>query len=313
LTVGGTGKSVFVAWLAKESKFFDKPAVLLHGYKSPILVSQNVFIVSDGSSIFGDASVVGDEPLHIAEQGNIATAIGKDRSQALQALLKALPVTGRPDAVILDDGYQTATIQKDCSILLVDARYPFGNGYLLPAGPLREHDYSRADIIIFTHADEVDFSLIDLKKRYFPSVNPIRIVGGRHVFAGIDIVAGKAFMENFQESIVLCSGIANPYNLEKTAREAGFNIVHHIIFPDHHNYEIHDVQGILDHMIALKNVALVTTAKDWTKLRSFAKAFSDAGIVCQIVKIRFEFLTSDEYATFVALLQNVLVEGRAAQ
>lgn len=312
LTVGGTGKSVFVEWLARQANFFDRPAVLLGGYQSPVLRKQKAFVVSDGHKIFGDAAQVGDEPLQIAEGNGVAVAIGKDRHEALLVLLRAMkPIL--PDAVILDDGYQTATIHKDCSILLVDARAPFGNDYLFPAGPLRERDYSRADIIVLTHADAILVSLPDFKKRYFPSLNPIAIVAGRHAFAGLFNAAGKPIEISTAQPVVLCSGIAKPRNIEVTMQREGFTINDHIIFPDHHPYTDHDIKKIITRTLQVGCSTLLTTVKDWTKLRAFSESFDAAGILCLIVKIRFEFLTSHEYATFVALLQNVLVEGRAAR
>jgi tetraacyldisaccharide 4'-kinase len=312
LTVGGTGKSVFVEWLARQANFFDRPAVLLSGYQSSVLRKQKAFVVSNGHEIFGDAAQVGDESLQIVEGNGVAAAIGKDRYEALLLLLLAMkPML--PDAVILDDGYQTATIHKDCSILLVDARAPFGNGYLFPAGPLRERDYSRADIIVLTHADLASIALSDLKKRYFPSLNPIAIVAGRHAFAGLFSTAGESIEISREQPVVLSSGIARPENIVTTVRGEGFIINDHIIFPDHHLYTDHDIKKIITRMQKVVCSTLLTTAKDWTKLRAFSESFDAAGILCLVVKIRFEFLTSHEYATFVALLQNVLVEGRAAQ
>jgi tetraacyldisaccharide 4'-kinase len=310
LTVGGSGKSVFVSWLVTHAGF-ERPAVLLRGYKSPVLRSKQSFVVATREKIFGTAHEVGDEPLQIAEQG-VDVAIGKNRFKALLKLLFALK-PAEPDVVILDDGYQTTTIHKDLSILLVDARAPLENGYLFPASPLRELDYHRADIIVLTHADQAVQPIALLKQNYFPDVKPSCIVAGRHRFSGLVDSQGQLFSLSAGHNVVLCSGIAKPRNFEITVQPLGMNIREHVIFADHHNYKQRDVEKIIATLSMVGSCILLTTEKDWTKLRAFESLFAVHGIACLIVKIAFEFLTSHEYAGFVALMRKKLMDGRPAQ
>lgn len=307
LSVGGTGKSVFVAWLINHSGF-DRPAVLLRGYKSPILRLRTTWVVSTREKIFGAASVIGDEPLQVAEQG-VAVAIGKNRYDAACDLVSVLK-KDLPDVFILDDGYQTQTIKKNCSILLIDARAPIENGFLFPASPLRELDYRRASIIVLTHADQANEHVELIKKKYFPDVNPQHIFTGKHRFDGFLDASGKPASLAKSQSVVLCSGIAKPYNLEHTVKRLDLDVRAHVIFADHHMYAPKDIEVILAQLSQAKCSILLTTQKDWTKLREFETLFVSRGIVCLIAKIAFEFLTTHEYDVFVALLRKQLIEGR---
>ena len=310
LSLGGTGKSVFVRWLVQHGGF-SKPAVLLRGYKSPVLLKQATFVVSDGKNIFGNAVLVGDEPLQAAQPG-VSVAIGKNRSQALSSLLRVMdPV--RPDVVILDDGYQTNTIRKTCTILLVDAQAPLENGYLFPAGPLRELDYHRADIIILTHADRVNSMLEDIKRRYFSDLDPGRIMAGRHAFVGFFDASDCRVLVHPGAPVVLCSGIAKPHSLEITVRQQNSIIIEHLVFFDHHAYVLADVRRIIDQCKKNNVDICITTEKDWTKLRDFQPLFIAANIQCFVTKIAFEFLTVREYAVFANLLQKVLERDQAAK
>lgn len=310
LSLGGTGKSVFVRWLVQHGGF-AQPAILLRGYKSPILLQRKIFVVADGKNIFGGAALVGDEPLQAAQSG-VPVAIGKNRFQALTGLLCAM-APARPDVVILDDGYQTNTIRKTCTVLLIDAQAPLENNFLFPAGPLRELDYHRADIIILTHADRVLGSLENLKRNYFPDIKSEKIIAGRHAFAGFFDDSNHPAGVQLGASVVLCSGIAKPHSLEATIQQQGLIITTHAIFFDHHAYVESDVYGIIN-LCRINNTDIcITTEKDWTKLRDFQQLFKVAKVKCLVTKIAFEFLTVHEYAVFANLLQKVLESDQSAK
>lgn len=310
LSLGGTGKSVFVQWLVQQGGF-QNPAVLLRGYKSKVLLEQKNFVVSDGKSIFGEAAFVGDESLQIALFG-VAVAIGKNRLQSLTKLLQKM-TPNVPDVVILDDAYQTNSIKKTFTILLVDAQAPFENGNLFPAGPLRELDYSRADVIVLTHADRSSIPISEIKSQYFIDFDPDKIFSGRHAFTGFFDAYGQKFFISKNNPIILCSGIAKPDSLEGTIRQQGFVVSQHVIFFDHHAYEPSDVYSIIDHCKKNGVDICVTTEKDWTKLSRFQDLFVAANIHCVVAKIAFEFLTVGEYAIFVNQMQKAIERGLVAQ
>lgn len=129
ITVGGTGKTPTVIWLAKQLKQAGyKPGIISRGYggkaaKQPIIVSE--------ASI---ASDVGDEPVIIHRQAACPMVVGSKRVAAGQMLLTNYDC----DVIISDDGLQHYALNRDIEIVVIDGQRGFGNQYCLPAGPLRE-------------------------------------------------------------------------------------------------------------------------------------------------------------------------------
>ena len=133
--VGGTGKTPLVIWLAnqlREQGF--TPGVISRGHGGD---PSQVHRVTDDTPV----AVAGDEPLLIRQQTGLPVFVGRRRVAAAQALLSAHP---NVDIVIADDGLQHYALERDIEILLCDER-GHGNGWLLPAGPLREHASRRFD------------------------------------------------------------------------------------------------------------------------------------------------------------------------
>jgi tetraacyldisaccharide 4'-kinase len=127
LSVGGTGKTPLVCWLvAHLSELGLKPGVVTRGYGGS---STNVRRVTATD----DPSVVGDEPVLLARRTGVPVAVGRDRPAAAQLLVSA-----GCDVVVSDDGLQHYALARDCEIAVIDGDRRFGNGWLLPAGPLRE-------------------------------------------------------------------------------------------------------------------------------------------------------------------------------
>jgi tetraacyldisaccharide 4'-kinase len=127
LSVGGTGKTPLVCWLVehlRERGF--KPGIVTRGYGGS---SSNVLPVTAED----DPAVVGDEPVLLARRTGAPVAVGRDRPAAAQLLLRA-----GCDVIVSDDGLQHYALARDCEIVVIDGDRRFGNGWLLPAGPLRE-------------------------------------------------------------------------------------------------------------------------------------------------------------------------------
>ena len=125
---------------------------------------------------------------------HVPVIVGKDRYKSCLLLEKTFGLSKK--IAILDDGYQNHQIKKNLEILLLDARSPFGNGHCLPAGNLREKDYSRADVIILTHADEIGADevcpeqscserLSEIKTKLLPKFDQNKIFCGRHKPLGL--------------------------------------------------------------------------------------------------------------------------------
>ncbi len=127
LSVGGTGKTPLVCWLvARLTDLKFKPGVVTRGYGGS---SGSVRLIDS----FDDPSVVGDESILLARRTGAPVAIGRDRPAASQLLVNA-----GCDVIVSDDGLQHYALARDCEIVVIDGDRRFGNGWLLPAGPLRE-------------------------------------------------------------------------------------------------------------------------------------------------------------------------------
>jgi tetraacyldisaccharide 4'-kinase len=127
LTVGGTGKTPVVCWLVERLKERGyKPGVVTRGYGGSNRVPR---LVRDSD----DAMLVGDEPLLLVRRTGVLVAVGRERPAAAQMLVDA-----GCDVIVSDDGLQHYALSRDCEIVVIDAERGFGNGHLLPAGPLRE-------------------------------------------------------------------------------------------------------------------------------------------------------------------------------
>ena len=147
ITVGGTGKTPTVIMLAKSLKEKGyRPAVLSRGYGGKAKAPVNV--VSDGSKILMEQIEAGDEPILIARAAEgIPVLTGPERIDTARFAIENL----KANVLILDDAFQHRRIFRDVDIVILDRELPFGNGFLLPRGPLREPTtaLNRAHFIIW--------------------------------------------------------------------------------------------------------------------------------------------------------------------
>jgi tetraacyldisaccharide 4'-kinase len=136
--IGGTGKTPFTIWLAQQLRAAGfHPGVISRGYGASVDVPR--LVGADASP-----EEVGDEPLLIARHGGCPMAVGRKRAAAGRTLLAAHPEV---DVLLLDDGLQHYALARDLEIMLFDSRGA-GNGWLLPAGPLREPLSRRRDVTV---------------------------------------------------------------------------------------------------------------------------------------------------------------------
>ncbi|HEX8835164.1 MAG TPA: tetraacyldisaccharide 4'-kinase, partial [Abditibacteriaceae bacterium] len=151
LTVGGTGKTPTVQWLAREMQNRGaRVAVVARGYRGR--KSDEGAVVSDGQNLLLNARDAGDEPLlHTRALPGVAVVIGRDRVKAAQ---RAANECGA-NSVVLDDAFGYYSLARDFDLVLMDARRPFDNGHLLPRGRLREpaSALGRADAVLLTRCN----------------------------------------------------------------------------------------------------------------------------------------------------------------
>lgn len=267
LTVGGTGKTPLVIMLAnflREKGF--RPAVLSRGYGSR--TSETIRVVSDGKGILLDRADCGDEALLIARscQG-VAVLTGASRI-----------LTGRfandrlgADILILDDGYQHRHVARDVNLLLMDGARPFGNGFLLPAGPMREPKgaLERADLIIATGSDDGNaraFSPEGGTPQGIPLFRGIR--RPKDVRRG---ATGQILPLASLNGTRVCafSGIGSPGSFRKTLDSLGADVGCHLDFPDHYRYRGEDLRRIQEAASEAAASMIVTTEKDGVHLEDF--------------------------------------------
>ena len=258
LTVGGTGKTPVTILVARELQHRGcRVAVLSRGYGGSL--EGQVAVVSDGESLLLGPEQAGDEPCLLARRvSGLIVVIGSDRYQAGLMALERF----RPDLLLLDDGFQHIRLHRDLNILLLDATRPFGNGWTLPLGMLREPRTAlkRADLALFTrcHGTEPLPALTVPTSRSY------------HRLTGfLSAVTGEAVpLEQLQQGRVAAfAGIAEPSSFFEALRQIGIAPVATLNLPDHEPYHAAGLEQI-EHLIASAEPDwLITTEKDGVKLQ----------------------------------------------
>ncbi|TAK66381.1 MAG: tetraacyldisaccharide 4'-kinase [Betaproteobacteria bacterium] len=244
IVAGGTGKTPLVLWLAAMlKKNGRKPGIISRGYRGSAAAPMEVAASSA-------ADVVGDEPLLLARRGGCPVWIGAERVRAASGLLAAHPEC---DVLILDDGLQHYRLARDIEIAVEDAR-GIGNGFLLPAGPLREPASRRVDAWVANTAPcgkHQPCFRMDLRGDSFRRVAAAEASAPAAAFAGKRVHA--------------VAGIGNPQRFFDHLARLGLVTVNHA-FPDHHVYTARDLDfGDCE--------ALLMTEKDAVKCAAFAREF----------------------------------------
>ncbi len=210
VVAGGAGKTPVALSLARRlSANGARPFLLSRGYGG---TAAGPLIVDPARH---GAAEVGDEALLLAQAA--PTIVARDRVLGARAAIAAGAAF-----IVMDDGFQNPSLEKDLSLLVVDGAYGFGNGSLIPAGPLRESvagALARADAVVLVGDDEA-------------GVAP-RLDGKRVLAADLGPVAGTLPAG----PLVAFAGIGRPEKFFRTLAAAGGRIVAQHAFPDHHPYD----------------------------------------------------------------------------
>ncbi len=267
ITAGGTGKTPMAIEIARMlTEKGIKTAVLTRGYKGAS--EGSVRVVSDGQGGILPASEAGDEPALIARSllaSGVPVVMGSDRYRAGMLAWERF----RPQAVILDDGFQHLRLHRDLNILLMDSAHPFGNGHVIPMGYLRgpKKGGKGADLIIFTGAGNVPTGALEEVKSYALSGTsmlnaqylPISIYDIRtREEKPLEAVAGKG--------IFAFCGIANPGSFSLILHRLNGRITGSAGFPDHYAYTEGDIKHLLEKAKESGAEMILTTEKDTVKL-----------------------------------------------
>ena len=235
ITIGGTGKTPFVIWLANHlANKGLKVGVISSGYKS---TSKNPEIVNKNSN----ANQVGDEAVLIAKHTDSVVVSGGSRVDATK-LLTSISIN---DIILHDDGLQHYKLERDYEIILVNSKNLFGNGLLLPAGPLREPKsrLEDADIVAYTNDNnESTYSIASVSNSVVNSVSKESKNIEDFTSKKIHLVTGIASMEMIIENLI-------SYKIQCIPHK----------YDDHHIYDGSEV--IFD-----DNHPVFITQKDYVKL-----------------------------------------------
>ncbi len=240
ITVGGTGKTPFVIWLAHQCKAKGlRAGIVSRGYKRNNM--QQMIEVHPRST----PNEVGDEALLLALKTTYPVMVASNRHQAVNYLIDKYGV----DVVLSDDGMQHYNLPRNVEIAVIDSDRKFGNNRCLPAGPLREPTkrLSKCDLVV-NNGDNAH------SQYYF------EIIYSDVVFLSSDKVR-KPLSEFKHFTVHAVAGIANPIRFFRILRKAGIRIIEHI-FPDHHAYQETDLEFNGNDLIFM-------TEKDAVKCKKF--------------------------------------------
>jgi tetraacyldisaccharide 4'-kinase len=241
ITVGGTGKTPLVIWLANYLQTQGyKPGIVSRGYggtqqREPRLVNSE-----------SDTGEVGDEAVLLARATQCAVVVSPDRVAAVKMLLSA----GNCNIVISDDGLQHYRMGRHIEIIMVDGMRRFGNQSLLPAGPLREpvSRLAQADFIVTQQNPRAGEYGIELE--------------GSELIAVNDATQTHSLASFNQVQVHAVAAIGHPERFFASLRAAGLEVIPHS-FPDHYQYQADDLDFN-------DELPIIMTEKDAVKCQRFA-------------------------------------------
>lgn len=253
LTVGGTGKTPVVQYLARLLSERGKVAILTRGFRGEAEKSNIPLRVEKGDGI--SAKRAGDEPRLLADSTEAVVWVSRDRCQSA-----CLAEAEGADYLLLDDGLQHRRLHRDVEVVVMDANNLFDRHRLLPYGRLRDlpERLRKADLVIANHAK--NFNQYEAVKKALSEYTQAPVVAMRPV---LDV---KTDLKGCRIG-VFC-GLANPTYFLEALRELGAEIVVEEILLDHQKIE--DAQ--LDALLKKAHGLVVCTEKDYIKLSASWKA-----------------------------------------
>ena len=236
ISAGGTGKTPVSLAIAKMLiNDIYHPFFVTRGYGGKL---KNVMVNNKKHT----AKEVGDEPLLLSAVA--PTVVNPNRFEGANLAIKE-----GADIIIMDDGFQNPSLNKNLSFLVFDGNYGVGNGKIIPSGPLREtfeNGTKRADALIIMGQDKHNLA----KKTKLP-------VFFAHLETAQTVIEAR--------DVVAFAGIGHPKKFYKTLKEQGFNVLKTHDFPDHHFYDKSELENIIIEAQKL-NADIYTTSKDFVKI-----------------------------------------------
>ncbi|MDR3395673.1 MAG: tetraacyldisaccharide 4'-kinase [Parasulfuritortus sp.] len=226
LTAGGTGKTPLAIWLVEMLRAQGyRPGIVSRGYG---VRTARVRAVEPS----GDPSLVGDEPVLLARRTRCPVWVGRNRVEAATSLLAQHPDV---DVIVADDGLQHYALDRDVEIIVVDGQRRFGNGWCIPAGPLREG---------LDRLRQVDAVVVNGNGSLVEAAGPVYNM----TLAGVQFTRlnhpGRVVLADYfsDRQVHALAGIGNPERFFANLADMGLNVIRHA-FPDHHIFRQEDLPG----------------------------------------------------------------------
>ncbi len=282
ITVGGTGKTPMIQYLAAAlSQTGLRVAIVSRGYGGkapdyPYEVEPN-----------GDVALSGDEAMLLAQSTACPVVVDPNRHHAVQHAIARY----QPDVVLSDDGMQHYAMHRDLEIVMVDGGRGFGNGRLLPAGPLRE-DLQRLATVDYVFAKQGSRGAThqSLLQQKVTAVLPLAQCQLRQVVGSEPLSAGQA--------VHVVAGIGNPQSFFDVITGLGYQTRCHA-FRDHHEFGLDDFDAFL-------TAPIIMTEKDWVKCQTLSTKFNSVWVLPMAYDI------SEDIKTLLLTHIQQLVTGSAA-
>lgn len=245
ITVGGSGKTPLlielVRYLTEEQKL--NVGVISRGYGGDETIFPHIVQPDDS------AGSVGDEPLLIVQQTGVALSVGSNRQASIECLIAHAESINKPlDIILSDDGLQHLAMGRQLEWIVVDTDRGFGNGFLLPAGFLREQPERLETATVIEHGTKGTSESLYQMHLVADELEPLSPLAFHH-----QIRAPQP-----PQRVHAVAGIGNPSRFFNSLRSLGYDVIEHP-FADHHPYQPNDVKFDDD-------LPIITTAKDAQRL-----------------------------------------------
>lgn len=299
ITIGGTGKTPMTIRVAEMVRAMGyQPAIVSRGYRGK--GEGTVQIVARGEGVLLPPDIAGDEPVLMAERlVNVAILTGADRVAAGERAIREVA----PHCLICDDAFQHRRLHRDIDVVLLDARRPFGNGHLLPLGPLREPVSSlrRAHVIVLTERRSNSLPAVPALPPGIPIVRAVLTPHDLYFPMTGESLPPESLTE---KRVCAVAGIGDPEAFPLTIERLGAKVASFLVFPDHYPYAPSDLERITAQARRAGADIIVTTEKDGVKLRRIPPP----PVPLAILRVRIELRSGGE--SIAALLRHTLAAGK---
>jgi len=301
LTMGGTGKTPLVMYLAKQlADLGYKPAIVSRGYRGTS--NADVNIVTDGTGILMEAEASGDEPWLLAnELSGVVVATGRNRVLPCREVIRLYNC----DIIILDDGFQHLKVARTIDLVLFDVDVFAGNSRVFPGGELREpvKALSRCSAFVLTGINQSNTIRSDkcseILLNRFQDKELFRFTGSYHrafQYGSLneDPERKTIPVSELPENLFCFCGIANPQRFNQLLLENGIMTAGFKTFDDHHHYSDKDLDQLFTDARSQNATGFLTTEKDISKTRNILRH------KLPVFTLPFEFKENHDFNQFIA-------------